>query len=77
MKSRVVIVLTMLLVVCYSNNDSSFDSSGSKDYYKPSGVLASVGRMFIDIPLGFVEALKDAAEAIEDVAVTFVRGIFG
>ncbi|CAG4940966.1 unnamed protein product [Colias eurytheme] len=76
MDSSILILLTFLVVVCCSGNESAAPDSGNKEYYGPHGALSSLGRMFIDIPLGFVEALKDAAEAIESVAVAVVKGVF-
>ncbi|CAH0721656.1 unnamed protein product, partial [Brenthis ino] len=38
--------------------------------------LASLGKMFVDVPLGLVEAFKDGAEVIESVVLALVRGIF-
>ncbi|CAK1551855.1 unnamed protein product [Leptosia nina] len=76
MDLRVLVWFSLFALVACSGNESVPDTSGSKDNYRPSGTLASIGRMFIDIPLGFVEALKDAAEAIESVAVALVKGVF-
>ncbi|CAH2092051.1 unnamed protein product [Euphydryas editha] len=59
--SRLLLVAALfaVTVICL-DNDTTGASETSKEP-KPSGALASLGRMIIDIPLGVVEAFKDVS----------------
>ncbi|CAG9091365.1 hypothetical protein JYU34_009667 [Plutella xylostella] len=43
---------------------------------KEDGALETFAKALLDIPLGFVEALKDVASAVEKTAFAFITSLF-
>ncbi|OWR54540.1 hypothetical protein KGM_215994 [Danaus plexippus plexippus] len=72
----IIVIVFQIIGNSIANSTAQIPDTAVPKEYKPSGTLASFGRMVVDLPLGLVEAFKDGAEAIESVILGIVRTIF-